>query len=238
MAMANTLFEQYLGREEEFLQTFGFPLYADTITSKDGNPDDFNFDTLVVDFYCASGHPGEVAFPGPRAGYWENYLREHGITVGVETISAKVKLSGLSELTGVSDLPELPELPELSSLIDPPFNILYDTPAADPFLMGLSKVTIRQLLNLPSHSVPSITLTPENFEDYASQGSIVMTIAPTRVVYENGEEAKYFKMSAHSVIVTGVTEDGLYTVSSWGDVYYIDPTYDYAYQQLEIVSYE
>jgi hypothetical protein len=235
MAMANTLFEQYLGREEEFLQTFGFPLYADTITSKDGNPDDFNFDTLVVDFYCASGHPGEVAFPGPRAGYWEDYLREHGITVSVETISAKVKLSGLPELLGVANLPELPELPDL---VGSPFNALDDALAIDLSPIGLLKVPIRSHLNLPLYPVPSITLTPANFDDYASQGSIVMTFAPTYLISASTGKPEYTELSAHSVVVTGVAEDGRYIVSSWGEIYYIDPTYNYAYQQLEIVSYE
>jgi hypothetical protein len=86
MALANTLFEQYLGRETEFEVRFGFPL------RKANN--DFNFEMLVIDFYCSVG--------GDRDGmsglaswnmesYWEKYLGSHDMYVDVHGTSITPK---------------------------------------------------------------------------------------------------------------------------------------------------
>lgn len=85
MALTNTIFKQYIGREQEFEETFGFPMY-----DENGNP---NYDYIMLDLYCSED---DVSVSGLyNAGdssqatseiVWENYLAKHNINVDVKRI--------------------------------------------------------------------------------------------------------------------------------------------------------
>ncbi len=69
-------------------------------------------------------------------------------------------------------------------------------------------------------------LTVEKFEDLSSDGEIIVAVKPIRLRDENGKIVEDID-GGHAMVVTGVTEDGMLIVSSWGRKYYIDPN-DYA----------
>lgn len=76
VAICNTIFEQYVGREAEFEEKFGFPMY------KNG---DLNYDALIVDFYCDQDNPLDSGTNQyEREKMWEAYLKAHGIYVDVQ----------------------------------------------------------------------------------------------------------------------------------------------------------
>lgn len=76
VAMCNTLFQQYVGREAEFEEKFGFPMY------KDG---DLNFDALIIDFYCDQDNPNKGGTNQyEREEMWEEYLKDRGVYVNVQ----------------------------------------------------------------------------------------------------------------------------------------------------------
>ncbi len=76
VALCNTIFEQYVGREAEFELKFGFPMY------KDG---DLNYDALIVDFYCDQDNPNKSGTNQyEREKMWETYLGDKGIKVDVQ----------------------------------------------------------------------------------------------------------------------------------------------------------
>ena len=62
-------------------------------------------------------------------------------------------------------------------------------------------------------------ITVDNFEEYSKKGQVVLDIHDV-VIYKDDHRQR---CGGHAVVVTGVTEDGLFVVSSWGGKYYLDP---------------
>ena len=92
-AMCNAIFERYEGREQEFQQTFGFPMYRQDA----GGNRIMNHEYLLVDMYCAYDDPNPFN-PGvstdARERIFEGYMRDHGVKVnviqGIETDSGTI----------------------------------------------------------------------------------------------------------------------------------------------------
>lgn len=75
VALCNTIYAEYDGREDEFEKDFGFPMY------KDGYLD---FNALIVDLYCAEDDESVKGLSLKSAEkIWEHYLSLHGIDVDV-----------------------------------------------------------------------------------------------------------------------------------------------------------
>ena len=80
VALINTLFVQYLGREDRFMEVFGFPMYD--------NNGELNYDALVTDLYCSKDDPNMSGTTrASREPIWESYLKEHNITVDVKNVN-------------------------------------------------------------------------------------------------------------------------------------------------------
>ena len=77
VAMANTIYLRFKGRESEFERTFGFPMY-----DKNGN---LNYNQLIADFYFSKDNPlVDSGTTSHEAGkLWESYCRDHGVAVDV-----------------------------------------------------------------------------------------------------------------------------------------------------------
>jgi uncharacterized protein YodC (DUF2158 family) len=103
VAMVNTLFKNYEGREEEFEEKFGFPMY----TVDSNGEKHLNFEYLITDYYSATDNHNENSFlffdwddvdndedesntegngttMDSREYRWEMYMKDHGINVDVQ----------------------------------------------------------------------------------------------------------------------------------------------------------
>ena len=70
-----------------------------------------------------------------------------------------------------------------------------------------------------------VKITPENFNQYAKQGEIILGYRDDHLVMQKMDGTKVdIGSGGHAITVTGVTKDGRYIVSSWGEQYYIDPS--------------
>ncbi len=68
----------------------------------------------------------------------------------------------------------------------------------------------------------NISITVKNYDNYAREGKQIIVRADRFKLYdENGNPSG--SCGAHAMVVTGVTEDGKFIVSSWGNKYMIDP---------------
>jgi hypothetical protein len=79
-----------------------------------------------------------------------------------------------------------------------------------------------------SSKVTQIDVTPSDYKEKAENGTITIAIHPVDGLY-NLDGTPYTGNSTnvndgHEMVVTGVTEDGRYIVSSWGREYYFDPS--------------
>ena len=70
VAVINTIFASYEGREDDFEKTFGFPMYG-----KDG---DLNYDYLLVDFYAATDNHNRRRFLWFE---WDEYKSKEDSTI-------------------------------------------------------------------------------------------------------------------------------------------------------------
>ena len=77
-------------------------------------------------------------------------------------------------------------------------------------------------------------ITPENYAQYAAQGDVIINcggnlnrlhpeIDRDTVFYMWTTDGERVSCGGHVMSVTGVTDDGRFIVSSWGEQYYIDP---------------
>ena len=164
VAIINTIFAAYEGREEEFEKTFGFPMY--------GNDGDLNYNHLLVDFYSATDNHNRFLF-------WD--------TVNNNEDPSSTKGSGTT--------PSSRKYRTSLYLSDKGVEVDIDT---------------------------NVKVTPENFSQVSNDRYIVIRYHNGNLQYEDGSTAQYIN-GGHAMVVTGVTEDGRYIVSSWGDKYYIDP---------------
>ena len=90
VAMVNTIFLKYKGREDEFEKTFGFPMYKE-----DGS---LNYDALITDFYTSKDDPKSTGTGvTSRENMWESYCREHGVNVDVRSVN--VTASNFNEMS-------------------------------------------------------------------------------------------------------------------------------------------
>lgn len=84
VALVNTIYLIYAGREEEFEKTFGFPMYDEK-----GN---LNYNALITDFYTAKDDPFKGGLNArDQEKLWESYCREHGITVDVKDVNVNAQ---------------------------------------------------------------------------------------------------------------------------------------------------
>ncbi len=181
VAMINTIFDQFDGKEDEFEETFGFPMYDEN--------GDLNYNAMVTDFYAATDNHYENSFlwfkwddinesedPSNTDGHgtsresreyrWETYMKDHGIDVDVHNVE----------------------------------------------------------------------VTPDTYEQIAANGDLVIAVEPCILYDVNGNEVKN-QPGGHAMTVTGVTEDGMYRVSSWGKEFYVKPD-DEVYSRMQFQQIE
>lgn len=76
VALTNTIFAQFVGKETEFERIFGFKMYKEN--------GELNFEAMITDFYCAtddSSSSGTTMYD--RKDLLETYMKNHGIDVTV-----------------------------------------------------------------------------------------------------------------------------------------------------------
>lgn len=182
VAIVNTIFRQYEGREAEFERKFGFPMY------KNG---DLNYNDLIVDFYTATDNHN-------KGWFWSDKI-----------------------------------------------NSKEDPSATDGWGTTPESQKYRAELYLKEKDIPvsiqtNKKVTVSNYQKLAEKGSVIINYHYGNLYDSDGNVVQYID-GGHSMTVTGVTEDGRYIVSSWGEKYYIDPkeilnsqtSYDFVYYKYK-----
>ena len=161
-ALVNTIFNYYLGKEDEFRETFGYDMY-----DKYG---DLNYDLLLVDIYTSRKKPAkhESLNTDNQDDFASDFMIDHDVS---------------------------------------------------------------------SSASDHVNITPENYYEYVLNGyQVIVQLTNCKdFEYTKQYDSKYhaYVMSCtpydgngspegHAMTITGVTDDGRFIVSSWGDKYILD----------------
>ena len=179
VAVVNSIFEEYQGREAEFEKIFGFPMY------QEGK---LNYNRLLVDFYASTDNhnPGEHGI-GDVVDVYEDYNRSAD--------GWKLFYDADKDTSGRG--------------------------------MGMDDLAYRTKLYLNEKGVDvtvinDVPVDVSNVKELTQDGTVVLAYYYGNLRDVNGNVMQYIN-GGHGMVITGVTEDGRYIVSSWGNKYYIDP---------------
>lgn len=69
-------------------------------------------------------------------------------------------------------------------------------------------------------------ITPENFEEISKNCVVTINVRENYLYTKKGDKYIPYQYidGGHAMVVTGVTDDGKFTVSSWGEKFYVDPS--------------
>lgn len=116
VALVNTVFAQYVGKQDEFRETFGFSMYKEN--------GELNYEALVTDLYAATDNHNYSRFKGDvindneddsnTVGYGTNrdsrkyrfelYMKEHGIDAKVDNNIGKVTANNYDSISKKGDI--------------------------------------------------------------------------------------------------------------------------------------
>lgn len=177
VALANSVFVYYQGREQDFEKTFGYSMY-----NKKG---DLNYNLLIADIYSSTDNR--------ESGTYDKYGDYNSAIDG-----DKENYDPWNDASGRGSDPDNYQEYLDSFMFDKGVN---------------SKVTF----------LGTDTMNADELKDHTTnRESVLLGFFDGNIYYENGKVAQYID-GGHGMIVTGITEDGKYIVSSWGEKYIIDP---------------
>lgn len=212
VAIVNTLFWEFPGTEEEFEKIYGFPM-----RDKYGN---YNFDLMLIDIYCKTDDKyflnedgGKEALIREILLIYQDAPEEFERDYGVKWQDPKDNIS--DEMTRII-------LKNFDGNVAK-FEIDYGTTqySQENRLRGyLHEKGIDADVNCSVEQ----TMTIEDVKSKLDSGTVVrLSVKQGTDFYD--VEGNYMETlpGGHAVIITEVTEDGKYVVSSWGKKYCLDP---------------
>lgn len=212
IASVNNIFVEFEGQEAEFERIFGFPMYD--------NEGKANYDKLIVDLYAntddryyldekqgATAIVNDVILDylnGRESEFRERYgcdpLKPDGKTINME---ARQKI--LDEYRGQTVVTK-----EMDGTTD--YSL---TNRLEHYLdsKGLSFETESRRSDMTAGEI----------NQYMDAGKNVNIAVDGSTLYNENGKAIHKDVGDHWMTITGVTDDGRYIVSSWGERYYLNP---------------
>ena len=223
VAAANSIFNEYKGREKEFEETFGFPMI--------GENGDLNFNMLVLDFYLETRN--KVYLDEPEALQLYTDCKKSYYTY--EDMEYFKKYRDTPVESGGSFLGD-------PLIMKPSFYEHVQEEFEEDKKNGETVVEFSERPSWFDSGVPNrlshychekgIEVNVENKGDYMSNDDIQAAIDQGKTVvfgahdYEKEYEDGSYQgsnMFGHEMTITGITPDGRYIVSSCGEKEYYDP---------------
>lgn len=222
VAITNNIFMAYKGREEDFEKTFGFPMY-----DENGKP---NYDYLVLDMYASTDDYFFIDNDLGKAALIQRMLNdlseeEFRNEFGIEKKSIQDCIdSGLD----VNEVLE-PAMDKISKDYSENSYIERNTTAMNTAeIINRSQHYLNEKGVCIDYNFDQENLNPEQIKQYLDEGKHINIKATKFSVYDSNGKLKRLdgrsSYTDHWMTVIGVTEDGNYIVSSWGEYYYLKPS--------------
>lgn len=221
IAAANMIFAEFEGNPEEFEKLFGFPMY-----DENGN---LNYDQLVVDMYLSEQgqyHVGDDSPYGKAAllnaiyGHYDMNRDEFKQKYGIDLYDAN---------GNVSDEAYDKLIEERDALIaDSDGETVYyeNDPAGTTPYSNVNRIDHylkEKGIDTFTYDLQHDPYTNQEIQDALDSGKTVYITAEHFNLYDENGNRVETNVGTHAMVVTGITEDGKYIVSSWGEKYIFDP---------------
>lgn len=215
VALVNTLFLEFPGSEAEFEQIYGFPM-----RDKNGN---YNFNQMLIDIYCKTDDKYFLTEDSGKNAlicdvlrdYHDNpakFEQDYGVKYdpNSETIPDEVSNTILACYDG-----------EVASYKAEGTNIYSQE---NRLLAYLHEKGIDANVNCSSSSTMSV----DSVKNTLESGTVVkLSLGKGTQFCDESGKVQQTLGGDHAVLITGVTDDGRYIISSWGNQYYVDPSQTY-----------
>lgn len=214
VAIVNSIFVAYEGREDEFERVFGFPMY-----DKKGQA---NYNYLLVDFYANTDDRYFIDEP-------------YGATALVNDVILEYVGGRENEFQEKYGCPPLIDENKINPVAQQ--KILDEYQDSSMASKKTSGTTIYSLENRFKHYLKEkdITCSSESLSNgsvlngeainkYMDDGKSVNILVSDFNLYNEKGTAVQTDVGGHWMTITDVTEDGRYIVSSWGKRYYLNPS--------------
>ena len=215
VALVNTLFLEFPGSEAEFEKIYGFPM-----RDKDGN---YNFNRMLIDIYCKTDDKDFLTEDSGKNALICDILRDY------QDNPAKFEQD-----YGVKYDPESATIPdEVSNAI----LARYDGEVASYKVEGTTVYSQENRLlaylhekgvNADVNCSSSSTMSIDSVKNTIESGTVVkLSLSKGTQFYDENGNVQKTLGGGHAVLITNVTDDGRYVISSWGNQYYVDPSQVY-----------
>lgn len=219
VALVNNIFSQFENQEDGkriFEEKFGFPMY------ENGK---YNFNKLLIDLYANTDDKYFTGIEGWEYSYSNDIINDY---MGMK--NGKEKLIEAYNLTGSNyNLEDNKNFSDIRSDLEDALREKYKDGVLTLENVGTNQISLSHRMEayLDSKGLKynyDFLYGPkkEDINKYISEGKNVnIGIEGKFTLYkENGGKKS---TATHWMTITGVTEDGRYIVSSWGEKYYLKP---------------
>lgn len=215
VSLVNALFWEFQGTEEEFEKQFGFPM-----RDKDGN---YNYNRMLIDIYCRTDNKYFLTEDSGKTAlicdvlsdyqeHPEKFEQEYGVkydpssdTISNEVANAILRKHSDDTVTYKSE-----------------GTTIYSQ--ENRLLAYLHDKGIKADVSCSN----SDSMNNYSIKNSLESGTVVkLSLAKGADLCDENGNVKQTLGGSHAVLITDVTEDGRYVISSWGEKYYINPAQTY-----------
>ncbi|WP_022779835.1 hypothetical protein [Butyrivibrio sp. AE3009] len=224
VAETNMIFAEFEGRPEDFEKTFGFPMYDEN--------GDLNYDKLAIDLYLSTQGKfyigdddikGDAALNSSICSYYKKHPDEFKQRYGIDLKGADGKVTDDAWDKICEEGDALKEDAKSKGLD----YVEYDK---DPTGTNYAERENRVKHYLAERGVDSYTTrdatgaSASDIQTAIDNGETpIISAAEFNLYDEQGNKINQDPIGDHAMVITGVTADGKYIVSSWGERYILDP---------------
>ena len=221
-AAGNMIFAEFDGREQEFEDLFGFPMYDES--------GEFNYGMLISDIFLTTHgmyYFGEDDINGREAlrislvNYYRNNPTDFENTYGYNPLDSNGNLTSqaLADIMGERD--------QMIRNMGDGNELRFEN---DGYALGTNEFPNRINHYLNEKGITGFeyqsatTYTNTEINNALDDGKNVIICAQDFSLYDPVTGAEVHSgVGSHAMVVTGITEDGNYIVSSWGNQYIYKP---------------
>ena len=216
VAVVNVVYVEYEGREAEFEEKFGFPMYNDKGVA--------NYDYLLADFYLSTDDKYYLNGPKGTNALVNDIIYDYKEMPDGEKIFEEeygVPLLGDDGKTNPQARQAVIDAYEDEEVVE------YESSGTNIYSRENRTVHYFEEHGITDYYIGGReyeeALSTDEIDTVMGAGQNVIIGATGFNLYDEDGNVMHEDVGAHAMVLTGTTDDGRYIVSSWGEKYYMNP---------------